>query len=382
MRRNPSVSANPFKAAQASAEHWGLAAKALIDGLSPFPEGANLGFVYVSQDFADELSSIVTLLKETTPVSQWFGAAGYGVLGPQGTQRQGSAIVALVGRIEVGGVLPLEGFDPETADEFRRTHAAWLTGQNAVAGLVHGNPRDPDLVDMISGLSDIADAYLMGGLTLSCDNPVQVAHRLTSSGLSGLLLGDSVPLAVGITQGCHPIGPPHLVTEAVDNVVMGLDGRPALEVLKTEAGEVIARNLSRAAGYIHVALPIEGSDNVHDYAVRNLMGIDPKRGWIAVGDRMLSGERMMFVRRDPNAAQRDMARMLNGLKQRLNGQNPKGGLYFCCQQRGAAMFGTDGRELELIHEVLGDFPLVGFNASGEICHDRLYGYTGVLALFI
>jgi small ligand-binding sensory domain FIST len=32
--------------------------------------------------------------------------------------------------------------------------------------------------------------------------------------------------------------------------------------------------------------------------------------------------------------------------------------------------------------VLGDFPLVGFFANGEIFHDRLYGYTGVPAVFL
>jgi len=382
MHSSPPDSPSLFKAAQASADHWGLAAKALIDELSPFPDGANLGFLYVTQDFADDLSSIVTLLRETTPITRWFGAAGYGVLGPKGEQRDGPAIVALVGRVDDTGILPLDSFDPETSEDFRASHLDWLAAQSTVCGLVHGNPRDLQLVEMISGLSDAADAYLMGGLTFSSDSPVQVAHRATSAGLSGLLLGDAVPLAAGLSQGCHPIGPPHLVTEAVDNVVMGLDGRPALEVLKEEAGEVIARNLSRASGYIHIALPLEGSDNVHDYAVRNLLGIDPKRNWLAVGERMMSGDRMMFVRRDPNAAQQDMARMLNGLHHRLDGKPPKAGLYFCCQQRGAAMFGSEGREMEMIRDSLGHFPLVGFNASGEICNDRLYAYTGVLALFL
>jgi small ligand-binding sensory domain FIST len=31
--------------------------------------------------------------------------------------------------------------------------------------------------------------------------------------------------------------------------------------------------------------------------------------------------------------------------------------------------------------MLGDFPLVGFYANGEISRDRLYRYTGVLTLF-
>jgi small ligand-binding sensory domain FIST len=36
----------------------------------------------------------------------------------------------------------------------------------------------------------------------------------------------------------------------------------------------------------------------------------------------------------------------------------------------------------MIHETLGEFPLVGFFANGEIFNQRLYGYTGVLTLFL
>ena len=32
-------------------------------------------------------------------------------------------------------------------------------------------------------------------------------------------------------------------------------------------------------------------------------------------------------------------------------------------------------------ELLGDVPLVGFFAGGEIAHHHLYGYTGVLTVF-
>jgi small ligand-binding sensory domain FIST len=46
------------------------------------------------------------------------------------------------------------------------------------------------------------------------------------------------------------------------------------------------------------------------------------------------------------------------------------------------MFGSRGAELGLVREALGDVPLVGFFCNGEICHDRLYGYTGVLSVFL
>ena len=54
---------------------------------------------------------------------------------------------------------------------------------------------------------------------------------------------------------------------------------------------------------------------------------------------------------------------------------------FAAIWRGASLFGEEGVEAEVIREVLGDFPLIGFFANGEISRDRLYGHTGVLTLF-
>jgi small ligand-binding sensory domain FIST len=52
-----------------------------------------------------------------------------------------------------------------------------------------------------------------------------------------------------------------------------------------------------------------------------------------------------------------------------------------CLGRGANLFGDDSEELKQIRDELGDFPLVGFYANGELSQNRLYGYTGVLTLF-
>jgi small ligand-binding sensory domain FIST len=46
------------------------------------------------------------------------------------------------------------------------------------------------------------------------------------------------------------------------------------------------------------------------------------------------------------------------------------------------MFGEQSAELVAIQDALGDVPLVGFFCNGEISHDRVYGYTGVLSLFL
>jgi len=176
-----------------------------------------------------------------------------------------------------------------------------------------------------------------------------------------------------------PIGPVHRIDDARDNVVTVIDGRPALSVFMEDIGPGLASDLRRVGGLIFAGLPVAGSDT-GDYLVRNLLAIDPGRGWLVLGAEAVAGDAILFCRRDPESARRDMVRMVRQLAGRLR-TPPKAGVYVSCVARGAALFGDPGVETALIRESLGDFPLVGFFANGEISRDRLYGHTGVLTLF-
>ena len=151
-------------------------------------------------------------------------------------------------------------------------------------------------------------------------------------------------------------------------------------MFKEDIGDVLARDLNRTAGYIFAGLPVSGSDT-GDYRVRNLMGIDANNGLIAIGERVQRGESVMFCRRDAQTAREDLVRMLHEIRRGLSGP-PRGGVYYSCVGRGISLFGPDSAELKLVRDLLGEFPLVGFYANGEISHQRLYGYTGVLTLFL
>ncbi|MDG2204034.1 MAG: FIST C-terminal domain-containing protein, partial [Alphaproteobacteria bacterium] len=94
-----------------------------------------------------------------------------------------------------------------------------------------------------------------------------------------------------------------------------------------------------------------------------------------------AGDQLMFVRRDPASAEEDLIRMVRDLMDRLPGP-ARGGLYFSCVARGSNLFGQEGREMKIIGDLMKDVPLVGFFGQGEISNNRLYGYTGVLALFL
>ena len=114
-------------------------------------------------------------------------------------------------------------------------------------------------------------------------------------------------------------------------------------------GEVLSRDMTRIAGYIFAGLPVAHSDT-GDYLVRNLLGVDPQRGLLAIGEIVEPGAEVLFCRRDAATAHEDMRRMLAVLQSGLGDRQPRAGLYVSCLARGPALFGSESAELGLIAE--------------------------------
>jgi len=374
----------------AASPAWAVVAKGCLEALGELPEGANIGFVYVTAALAADFGSVVTFLRERSGIAEWFGTVGEGVVASGEEIYDRPAVSLLV------AALPAESFHafapisqgPRSGgfEDFTGQHAAWIAQHRPILGVVHGDPRNPQIIDIIEGLAGTTSAFLVGGLTAAADEFPQVAGDFGPSeadggGLSGVLFSSEQMVVSALSQGCTPIGGDHLITEiAGPGVIKALDGRPALEVLREDIGELLSRDLRRIGGYIFAALPIPGSDT-GDYLVRNIIGMDLDRQWLQIGAEMQTGERLGFCRRDHVSARADLKRMLEELRERAGG-TPRGALYFSCVARGRHLFGPQSEELKMIRATFGDMPLTGFFANGEICNNRLYGYTGVLTLLL
>jgi small ligand-binding sensory domain FIST len=366
-----------FRAAHAEAASAAELATALLAGLGPLPVGANIGFLYATDQISGELPRLLELLREATGIGEWAGTVGLGVIGKRAEPFDKPAASVLV------GCLPRDGFrifgpSPQGLDP---AALAWTERRHPTVAFVHADPRQPRLQQHLETLASATPLFLVGGLTATREASVQIAGRPVEGGVSGVLLAPEIGVLTGLSQGCSPIGPTHRITEATENIVLTIDDRPALEVLKEEIGELLSRDLRRIGGLIFAGLPVKGADT-GDYLVRNIVGIDPRAGAIAIAAEVADGEPILFCRRDPPSAMKDMRRMLETLHRRLDGRTPKAGLYVSCVARGPNLFGPGAEEAGAIREVLGDFPIAGFFANGEICNDRLYGYTGVLTLFV
>jgi small ligand-binding sensory domain FIST len=370
-----------FKFGHASGSHWQEAAQTCLrqmGDLTSYP--ANLGFLYTTDLLAKDVPYILNYFKQETHVSHWVGTVGIGICSHASEYFNVPAIAVMLGRF------PEESFSVFSTgkgfDTFSRTHQSWTNNEQAMFAVVHGDPRHKQVAKLIYQVSTrLKDGFLVGGLTSSHGQFLQIADHVVEGGLSGVLFSSDVPVSIRLAQGCSLIGSRHQITESSNNIIVRIDGRPALDVFKEDIGKKLAKKIEKVAGDIFIAFPVIGSDT-GDYFVRNLIGIDPEHKMLAVGDVVESGTSIMFARRSVKKARQNFINMLCNIKDSLKGRIPKGGLYHSCIGRGENLFGKNSEEVKMIQEVLGDFPMIGFFANGEIFHQRLYGYAGILTLFL
>jgi len=372
-----------FAAAFAAGSPASLGAR-LVEQL-PKDGAATLGILYVSEPVAAALPDLIDELAAGTGIADWVGGVGLGVCGAgeEVYDRPAAAVLTAAVPADQFRIFRSTG-DP--AADLPRHHGKWIEAVQPMLALVHADPRCPDLLRATVDAGTATGAFLVGGLVSHRTGATLVARSagsndsgLGAGGMAGLMLAPGVGVATALSQGCVPIGPVRRIDEARDNVVMVIDGRPALDVFREDIGPQLAQDLRRVGGIIFAGLPVAGSDT-GDYLVRNLMAIDPGQGWIVLGAEVSPGDPIVFCRRDPESAKQDLTRMVRQLAGRLSGP-PKAGVYVSCVARGISLFGEEGVEATVIRETLGEFPLVGFFANGEISRDRLYGHTGILTLF-
>lgn len=355
-----------FRLGVSAADDWRMAVDGCLLQLMPLSDSANIGFVYISDRMADRLPKIVRRLSEATGIETMVAACGYSIAAGDTEYCDEAVVACLVGEVPEG-----------SASLFSRP----VERPQGWFGVVHADPQVPALPELIEDFAEACGAYLVGGLVAARGPRPQWAGKAVEGSLSGVMFSETQPVLTGLTQGCSQVGDLHQVTAADGNVVLELDDRPAYDVLRDSFAVRSLQDLRKLGTGLMIGLPISGTDRP-DYMVRNIIGIDPQAGGIAIGAMVEEGDTLFFCRRDVESAGRDMDRMLADLKRRCGDRMPRGALWFSCMARCQDQFVQEPGELERIQMVFPDLPLIGMYCGGEIAQSRLYGYTGVLALFL
>jgi len=365
-----------------------------------------LGWLYLTDHLAAHADALLDELRRHFPGTHWVGSVGVGVMGSGVEYFDEPALSVMLGDPPRGSFQVFSGVQPLPP------------GFAAHTALVHADPATPDMDELVGELADrMQGGYLFGGLAASRSRALHVADGVWDGGLSGVAFDASVPLVSRVTQGCQPVGPARRITQVERNVVATLDDEPALDCLlrdlaldgEADPRQALPRLQRTLVGLSDAASPAisrAGQFGV-DTRVRHLIGIDPRQRGIAVADEPAEGMQLAFCARDAQAARRDLVRICAEIREELEpevlpppapvpalarGLSPEvprpceagrrivGAVYVSCAGRGGPHFGGPSAELQIVRHALGDVPLTGFFAGGEIAHRHLYGYTGVLTV--
>lgn len=416
-----------FPLAHATHPQWRMAAALVLAQLRaqlalPGASSPTLALLYITDHYAAEAQAILAHLSAELPeMTDWAGTVGVGIAATNVEYFDEPALAVMLCELPAdqyrvfSGVAPLGlGFQAHTA-------------------LVHADGHTPELSELIKEMAARTDSgYLFGGLAASRGESLQFAlggdgfiggqGRATGvfkGGLSGVAFGEGVRVVSRVTQGCLPVAGSHTITEAERNVVYQLDGEPALQVLLRELKVTLdepepALVAVRAtlAGLVHAkdasAHADGGGRAIHrtgnfgsDVRVRHIIGLDPQRSGVALAELVEPGMQLAFCQRNVQAARADLMRICAEIREELEPeelpltagaldaepsarapQRMLGAVYVSCSGRGGPHFGGPSAELQIVRHALGDVPLIGFFAGGEIARHHVYGYTGVLTVFL
>ncbi|MCI0675411.1 MAG: FIST C-terminal domain-containing protein, partial [Phycisphaerales bacterium] len=212
---------------------------------------------------------------------------------------------------------------------------------------------------------------VIGGMASGASQPgfnvLVLNDRVLTAGAVGVSLSGNLDIDFILSQGCKPVGKPVVITKSKDNIILELGGRKALEVLQEIAQSLPDADRELLSKGLLVGTVInEYKDHFGrgDFLVRNVMGLDQKHGGIAVGEMCRVGQTIQFHARDAATAAEDLQLLLDS--QVMSSAPPFGALLFSCNGRGQRLFGQPNHDINIIRERLGDIPLAGFFAAGEI----------------
>ncbi len=352
--------------------------------------------LFISSRYRTALKPLVGQLRNALGKPFLLGCTGGGVLG-EDVEVESSPAMALAAaylpRVELHPfTVSLEDLDESQEPGFWIEKLGATPAEDPVGILL----PDPFSCDVMALLNSLNSAYpkmpLIGGLASSADTTGGTAlfynQEVLQEGAVGVLLTGDIQLRTIVSQGCRPIGRPYIITKAQENVIFELAGVPAVEALRQLLVALSAsdRALAQRALFLGVVMN-EHKDRFRrgDFVVRNLVGLDPSSGAIAIGDRVQVGQTVQFQLRDAETSREDLQQLLTDHAELLKMSPSVGALLFSCLGRGRDLYGEPHYDIRTIQAAIGHRPIAGFFCNGEIGpiggRNFLHGFTSSLGLF-
>jgi small ligand-binding sensory domain FIST len=392
----------------------------VVEKVEPSMSGnPDLGIFFISSAYATDFTRVMPLLLEKLTVPVLIGCSGGGIVGTgdrnQTVEIEGNPALSLtVAKLPDVEIHPFH-LSGEALPDLDSSPEAWIeligvSAQKNPQFILLADPFTAKINDLLEGLDfaypssakigGLASTGTIGGQSALFYRDRDGSPSFYREGTIGLALSGNLVLETIVAQGCRPIGKPYRVTQGERNIIIelteaalddrgnGSDARPPLEMLQDLITTLDEKDRQLAQHSLFIG--IAGDEfkiqlGRGDFLIRNLLGVDPRKGAMAVGDRIRPGQRVQFHLRDSATSAEDLQFLLEAYQQEKGNLSAFGALMFSCLGRGEALYQLPNFDSELFSRYLNHIPLSGFFCNGEIGpvggRTFLHGYTSAFAIF-
>jgi small ligand-binding sensory domain FIST len=360
-----------------------------LDGKTP-----HLALVFVSSDYGDDLERLPMGIATSLQPGLILGCTAGGLIGG------GREVEDRAGLSMIAAVLPdvdLSAFHIDAnalpSDAAGIERALGVGCDPAPQFILLPDPFTFDTEIFLRCLdATYPDSGKIGGLASGGRRPgsnfLFLGDQVFHSGAVGVAMTGDVVLDTVVAQGCRPIGEPMFVTRRDRNILIGVDGEKPLDVLRElhERLEPRDQELVRHSLFLGIVMdPQRQEYHQGDFLIRNLAGVDPDSGVMAVGALLEESSVVQFHLRDARTSAEDLEAHLLRYREEPRATPPAGALLFSCLGRGKHLYGSEDHDSRVFRDYLGEIPLGGFFCNGEIGPVQkqtfLHGYTSAFGLF-
>ena len=350
---------------------------------------SQLGLVFASTGFASDLPRLMPMLRTQLRAQHWIGCAGGGVIG---TRADGSAseleqcpglsvtLLSLPGAEIATSWISTEKLPDLDGDARHWQEWVGIDTQRCRSQVILIDPSSGNVNDLISGL-DYAypQAGKVGGVAAPHNAPhgsLFIDDRVVSGAVICSIGGDWL-LETAVAQGCRPIGPVFSIEQVQRNVLLELSDGDTKASPVACLQKILAnlsdtdRELVRHSLFLGIERRTLQIRQLRDetveraFLVRNLIGVDPSNGAVAVADQVRAGQNVQFHLREAEASRQDALQLLKSLMSAPTAPI-QFGLLMACLGRGRGLFESADGDISLARSLIPDLPVAGAFCNGEI----------------
>ena len=360
-------------------------------------EPLDLAVAFVSPHYEESYDQVADLMAKTLGAKHVLGCSGGGVIGngQEVEQRAGLSITAAVlPNVDIKPFhlqvdrLPDMDAGPDNWEDLigvtqdKDPHFVMLADpysfpvNDLLVGLDYAFPRATKIGGLASGASR------SGGNALFLDGEV------LRTGCIGLALDGNITVDTVVAQGCRPIGVPMRISKSDRNMLIELEGKSPMEVLRGIVPALPQRDQELLGHSLFLGVVMDGlidNPSQGDFLIRNVVGMDQDTGGLAIGEMLKEGQLVQFHLRDAETSRDDLQAVLTRYATDHQENDIPGALLFSCLGRGQFLYGKANHDTDMFRDKLGEIPLGGFFCNGEIGPVSgttfLHGYTSSFGLF-